>query len=134
MKKITLVLSSMLAFSGATQAAPGSPMAISTLELAGVCSDQSSPAPQIYCDVYGQGVYDSYLVTRHPVQAPNFICVVQPAPPRREVMNQFMDWVKKNPAHNSAPAADAFLRFLAVTFPCNSSTLSPTKAINKIVR
>ena len=134
MKKITLVLASLIVCSGTVLAAPDGARAISTQELAGVCGDQSSPHPQIYCDVYGQGVYDSYLVTRHPRRAPDFICVMQPAPSRREVMNQFMDWVKQNPGYNSAPAADTLLRFLAIRFPCDSSSMSPGNAVNKIIR
>ncbi len=134
MKKIAIVLAALLTCSGLAIAATGSPMAISTQELAGVCGDQSTPEPQTYCDVYGQGVYDGYLVTRHPSKAPEFICVVQPAPSRREVMNQFMDWVKANPQYNTAPAADSLMRFLAVRFPCNSSVMSPANAVNKIIR
>ncbi|APB98458.1 Rap1a/Tai family immunity protein [Polynucleobacter asymbioticus] len=134
MKKITIALTSLWIFSGATFAAPDTPKVISTQELAGVCGDQSSPTPQIYCDIYGQGVYDGYLVTRHPKNDPDFICVVQPAPTRREVMNQFVDWIKANPRYDTAPAADTFLRFLAVRFPCGSSAQSPNNAVNKIIR
>ncbi|MBU3622222.1 Rap1a/Tai family immunity protein [Polynucleobacter sp. AP-Latsch-80-C2] len=134
MNKITIHLASLLFCSGVVMAAPDGTRAISTQELAGVCGDQSSPQPQIYCDVYGQGVYDSYLVTRHPKKAPDFICVVQPAPSRREVMNQFIDWVKQNPGYNTAPAADTLLRFLAVRFSCESSSMSPGNAVNKIIR
>ena len=134
MKKIAIVFSVLLTCSGLATAVTGSPMAISTQELAGVCGDQSTPAPQTYCDIYGQGVYDGYLVTRHPSRAPEFICVAQPAPSRREVMNQFMDWVKANPQYNTAPAADSLLRFLAVRFSCNSSIMSPANAVNTIVR
>jgi Rap1a immunity proteins len=134
MKKTAIVLAALLTCSGLAMAASGSPMAISTQELAGVCSDQSTPEPQTYCDIYGQGVYDGYLVTRHPSKAPEFICVTQPAPSRREVMNQFMAWVKTNPQYNTAPAADTLMRFLAVRFPCNSSMMSPANAVNKIIR
>ncbi|MBU3617988.1 Rap1a/Tai family immunity protein [Polynucleobacter sp. JS-Fieb-80-E5] len=134
MKKIAIVFAALLTCSGIVIAATGSPMAISTQELAGVCGDQSTPEPQTYCDVYGQGVYDGYLVTRHPRKAPEFICVVQPAPSRREVMNQFMDWVKANSQYNTAPAADTLLRFLAVRFPCKSSVMSPANAVSKIIR
>lgn len=134
MKKITMLFASLLVCSGTVLAAPDGPRAISTQELAGVCGDQSSPQPQIYCDVYGQGVYDGYLVTRHPKAAMDFICVVQPAPSRREVMNQFVDWVKQNPGYNTAPAADTLLRFLAVRFPCESSVMSPGNAVKKIIR
>ncbi|SMC70883.1 hypothetical protein [Polynucleobacter kasalickyi] len=65
MKKINLVLTVLLISSAASAAGSGTTMAISTQELAGVCGDQSSSQPQIYCDVYGQGVFDGYLVTRH---------------------------------------------------------------------
>jgi hypothetical protein len=134
MKKLLIVLAALLTCSSLVMAVPGAPMAISTQELAGVCGDQSTPEPQTYCDIYGQGVYDGYLVTRHPNRAPEFICVAQPAPSRREVMNQFMDWVKANPRYNTAPAADSLLRFLAVRFSCNSSIMSPANAVNKITR
>lgn len=134
MKKISIALALMLIGSGIALAETGSSVAISTQELVGVCGDQSTPEPQIYCDVYGQGVYDSYLVTRHPNRAPEFICVVQPAQSRREVMSQFTDWTKVNPQFNTAPAADTLLRFLAMKFPCGSSVMSPANAVNKITR
>lgn len=134
MKKLSIVLASMLMSAGLAVAATGSTVAISTQELVGVCSDQSSPTQQTYCDIYGQGVYDSYLVTRHPRMGPGFICVIQPAPSRRDVMSQFVDWVKLNPAYNTAPAADALLRFLSMRFPCDASTMSPANSVNKIVR
>jgi hypothetical protein len=70
MKKISIILASLLLYTGAVLAEAGAPMAISTQELVGVCTDQSSPEPQIYCDVYGQGVFDGYLVTRHSNMAP----------------------------------------------------------------
>lgn len=134
MKKILFAVASLALCANMATAATGSPQAISTSELLGVCGDQSSPTPQIYCDIYGQGVYDSYLVTRHPRKAPEFICVIQPAPSRREVMNQFVEWVKINPTYNTAPAADTFLRYLAVKFPCDSSSMSPENAASKIIR
>lgn len=114
MKKIPLVLAVSLICAGSVMADAGNRMAISTQQFAGACKDQSSPESQIYCDVYDQGVYDGYLVTRHPNNAPDFICVVQPAPRRRVVMNQFVDWIKVNPQYDSTPAADTLLRFFAV--------------------
>jgi len=134
MKKITFVLAALLMSSGITLADTGAIRAISTQELAGVCQDQSSPEPQVYCDVYGQGVFDAYLVTRHPKGAPNFVCVTQPAPSRREVMTQFVAWVKTNQSYNNAPAADTLLRFLAVRFPCDASSMAPANAAGKIIR
>lgn len=134
MNKITILISSIVFSAGTALASTGDTKAISTQELAGVCGDQSNPVSQRYCDIYGQGVFDGYLVTRHPRVAPEFICVIQPAPSRREVMGQFIDWVKANPAFNNAPAADALLRFLAVRFPCKSSSQTPENAAGKIIR
>lgn len=134
MKKNSIALLLMIGCAGAAMAVTGAPVAISTQEMVAVCGDQSYPEPQIYCDVYGQGVYDSYLVTRYPVKAPEFICVVQPAQSRREVMGEFVEWSKRNPQYNTAPAADTLLRFLAIKFPCNSTVMAPANAVNKIVR
>lgn len=134
MKRISITIMLLLSILSVNEVMANSPRAISTQELVGVCTDQSSPAPQTYCDIYGQGIYDGYLVTRHPIQAPDFICVAQPAPSRREVMNQFIDWAKVNSKFNTAPAADTLLRFLAVRFPCGSSAASPENAVNKIIR
>lgn len=134
MKKITLVATSLLICSGAAFAQNERPVAISTQELYSVCADQSNPESQIYCDIYGQGVYDTYLVTRHPRSAPNFICVVQPAPTRRQVMNHFVEWVVQNPSYDRAPAADSLLRYLSHRFPCDSPNSYPPKAPNRLYR
>lgn len=134
MKNLSIVLASLCIYTGIAAADTGSPVAISTQEFVGVCSDQMTPESQVYCDVYGQGVYDSYLVTRHPRVAPEFICVVQPAQSRREVMNQFADWTKANPQYSTAPAADTLLRYLAVKFPCYASAMPPANPANKIIR
>ena len=91
MKKITVFFTALIVCSGSVLASLDGAKVISTKELVGVCADQSSSQQQVYCDVYGQGVYDSYLVTRHPKNAHEFICVAQPAPMRRDVMNQFTD-------------------------------------------
>jgi hypothetical protein len=134
MKKITMFLTSLIVCSGSAFASLDGAKVISTKELVEVCNDESSQQSQVNCDVYGQGVYDSYLVTRHPKNAHEFICVAQPAPPRRDVMNQFADWVKQNPRYNNAAAADTLLRFLAFRFPCASSNVSPGNSVNKIIR
>jgi uncharacterized caspase-like protein len=134
MKKITMFLTSLIVCSSSVLASLDGAKVISTKELVGVCTDQSSAQQQVYCDVYGQGVYDSYLVTRHPKNAHEFICVAQPAPTRHDVMNQFTDWVRQNPRFNNDPAADTLLRFLAFRFPCASSNMSPENTFNQIIR
>jgi hypothetical protein len=134
MKKNIFVLTFLALSCGSAYAATGSLVAISTQELVSVCNERSSSESKTYCDIYGQGVYDTYLVTRHPKGAPDFICVNQPAPPRREVMVMYVNWSSANPQYNSAPAADTFLRFLATKFPCEASSMSPNNDAKKIIR
>ena len=119
---------------GYADAQPSKSMAISSRELANICNDFANTESKNYCDIYGQGVYDAYLVTRHPSGASEFICVMQPAPVRREVMAQYMDWLSLNHHYDHVPAADSFLRFLSVRFPCDAAANVPSSPANKIIR
>ena len=91
--------------------------AISTQELIKDCKGKDGTF--ITCEIYGQAVYDTYLVTRNPKTAPDFICVQQPAPTRKEVIQEYVQWSDANPKYANDPAADTILRFLAGRFPCN---------------
>ena len=101
-----------LGFSSAAQAAN----MISTQELLQDCKGANGTF--ITCEIYGQAVYDTYLVTRNPKTAPDFICVQQPAPTRKEVIQEFITWADANTKYANEPAADSVLRFLAGKFPC----------------
>ncbi len=89
---------------------------ISTQELLQDCKGANGTF--ITCEIYGQAVYDTYLVTRNPKSAPEFICVKQPAPTRKEVIQEFVKWAETNTKYAADPAADSILRFLAGKFPC----------------
>ena len=119
MKKL-IVTASMaalgLAFSAGAQAAN----AISTEELMSYCKSTDSSS-FVTCEIYGQAVYDTYLVTRHPKYAPNTICVKQPAQPRKEVIQEYVAWSDANPKLAKAPAAETILRFLSSKFPCGKT-------------
>ena len=54
MKKITMFLTSLIVCSSSVLASLDGAKVISTKELVGVCTDQSSAQQQVYCDVYGQ--------------------------------------------------------------------------------
>ena len=90
--------------------------AISTQELVSYCKGKD--ATFMTCEIYGQAVYDTYLVTRHPKYAKSHICVQQPAPPRKQVIEEYVAWADANPKYAQQPAADTILRFLAGRFPC----------------
>ena len=104
--------SAVMSFSSGAQAAN----MISTQELLQDC--KGAGGTFITCEIYGQAVYDTYLVTRNSKTAPDFICVKQPAPTRKEVIQEFVTWAEKNSKYANEPAADSVLRFLAGKFPC----------------
>ena len=90
--------------------------AISTEQLVAYC-DGKDPT-FVTCEIYGQAVYDTYLVTRNAEFAKEYICVNQPAPPRKEIIAEYVAWAKANTKFAQDPAADTILRFLAGRFPC----------------
>jgi len=109
---LTAFTSVVLGFPTASQAAN----MISTQELLQDC--KGSNGTFITCEIYGQAVYDTYLVTRNPKTAPEFICIKQPAPTRNEVIQDYVKWAEANSKYATEPAADTLLRFLAGKFPC----------------
>ena len=90
--------------------------AMSTAEIVGYCSGETGTFST--CEIYGQAVYDTYLVFSQHRKAPKFICVKQPAPSRTEVIQEYVTWAKANPKYANDPAADSILRFLGNRFPC----------------
>lgn len=90
--------------------------AMSTEELLSYC--KSNDGSFVTCEIYGQAVYDTYLVYSQHKMAPKFICVKQPAPTRKEVIQNYITWADANPVYAKQPAADTLLRFLGERFPC----------------
>lgn len=121
MKK-TLILASAVAFSMSAFAAPAAqqqPARVLSLgDITNLCKNKDNPQAIGFCNGFGQGVYDAYLVTRHPKKAPSNICVKQPAPQRQQVLDDFLAWADKNAQYKDKPAAEAALRYLAERFPC----------------
>jgi hypothetical protein len=119
MKKLTIVASmavTAISLSAGAQAAS----AISTEELMSYCKSTDNSS-FVTCEIYGQAVYDTYLVTRHPKYAANTICVKQPAQPRKEVIQEYVAWVDANPKQAKVPAAETILRFLTSKYPCGKA-------------
>ena len=116
MKKTLIMAAAVVASATAFAAPTPTTKVISTQELVTLCKDKASPQSQSYCGGFGQGVYDSYLVTRTK-NAPSKICIPQGAK-NDKVVQEFIDWTEVNPKYNSAPAAEAVLRFLGGRHPC----------------
>lgn len=119
MKKLIVAASMAITALGLSTSAQAA-NAISTEELMSYCKSTDSSS-FVTCEIYGQAVYDTYLVTRHPKYAPSTICVKQPAQPRKEVIQEYVAWSDANPKQAKVPAAETILRFLASKYPCGKS-------------
>ena len=116
MKKVVMGVSMAVLGLGLASAAHADAPVMSTEELVSYCKGDSGTF--VTCEIYGQAVYDTYLVTRHPKYAKSNICVKQPAPSRKQVIEEYVAWADANPAGAKKPAAETILRFLAGRFPC----------------
>ena len=94
--------------------------AMSTEELVSYCAAPNGES-FVTCEIYGQAVYDTYLVYSQHRKSPKFICLKQPAPPRKQVIQDFVTWAQANPKYAKDPAADTILRFLGNKFPCGKA-------------
>ena len=82
------------------------------------CNNKSDVAAQNFCHGFGQGVYETYVVSRHPKNAPNFICLQQNGGSRQQYIDDFVKWTAANARFNQMSAADTILRYLGETYPC----------------
>lgn len=122
MKK--LLLTGCVALLGSSsvmaQSAPkGAPVAqTSTAAFVNMCENKKDVAAQNFCHGFGQGTYETYLVSRHPKTAKPFICVGEPPMTRQEHIDAFVKWSGSHPQYNQMSAADTILRYLGETYPC----------------
>lgn len=120
MKKLIIAsLATALSF-GFTANANAADNAMSTSDILTYC--KADGASFVTCEIYGQAVYDTYVVYSQHKKGPKFICVKQPAPTRAEVIKEYVAWAEANPAYGNQPAADTILRFLGGRFPCAKPT------------
>ncbi len=89
-----------------------------TQDFVAMCSKTNDVSAQSFCHGFGQGVFETYLITRHPKKAPAFICTAQSKNTRQDYINGFAKWSAANPKFNQMSAADTILRYLAETWPC----------------
>jgi hypothetical protein len=83
-----------------------------------MCNQKTDVAAQNFCHGFGQGVFETYLITRHPKRAPAFICAENSKNTRQDYIDGFVKWSASNPKFNQMSAADTILRYLAETLPC----------------
>ncbi|MDN3988680.1 Rap1a/Tai family immunity protein [Zwartia vadi] len=118
MKKI-IALTCLAFASASTAMAEQQPKAsTSTAQLVSICQQRSDVAAQNFCHGFGQGVFETYLISRHEKKAPPFICAEGTRLSRQEHLDNFIQWTAANPKFNQLSAADTILRYLGETYPC----------------
>lgn len=117
-KKMTLSLAASIALLAvpAVQAAQSS---ITTAEMLEYC--KGTGGSFVTCEIYGQAVYDTYLVMSDSGQALRNICVNQPAPSRTEVIEGYVKWAQDSTKLAKDPAAQTMLQYLVQRFPCSKT-------------
>jgi hypothetical protein len=90
----------------------------STQDFVAMFSQKTDVAAQNFCHGFGQGVFETYLITRHPKHSPAFICAENSKNTRQDYIDGFVKWSATNPKFNQMSAADTILRYLAETLPC----------------
>lgn len=100
--------------------AQNAPTLVTTQTFVTACQNASSPSDQSFCHGFAQGVYDTYVMSRHPKRNPEFICFKDQRLTRQQALSDFLTWTGKNPQFAEKSAADTILRYLAGTYPCKS--------------
>ena len=122
MKPTLLICSAVLALTSAASMAKDTPKASTTTQqYVAMCQNKTDSAAQNFCHGFGQGVYETYLITRHPKRAKPFVCIPEPGQSRQDMVNSFVTWTARHPQFNNASAADTILRYLGETYPCNKA-------------
>jgi hypothetical protein len=91
---------------------------ITTEQYVAYCNNKSDIAAQNFCHGFGQGVYETYVVSRHPKNAPHFVCLQPAGASRQQYIDGFVKWTAANARFNQLSAADTILRYLGETYPC----------------
>lgn len=117
MKKVILMAGIALAAASTVQANPSHTVTL-TAPYVAMCENKANVAEQNFCHGFGQGVYDTYLMSRHPKSAPHYVCPPDPAPKRSDVLAEFIVWANQNKQFADKSAADTIMRYLAGRYPC----------------
>lgn len=93
-------------------------------------TDPLYAASTAFCHGYLVGAYQYHVAIfghgkSHPV-----VCFAEPVPTRTQAIEQFIAWLKANPAYLKEKAPDAITRYLVETYPCKAPD-KPTKTGGK---
>jgi len=119
MKRPILVAGLALLACTAAHAQSGKPAIVTTQAFIDACNS-SVASEKAFCQGFAQGVFDTYVISRHPKKSPEFICFKDKSTTRSQALKDFTAWVEKYPQYAEKSASDTILRYLAHAYPCNS--------------
>ena len=85
-------------------------------------SDPMHVASTAFCHGYLVGAYQYHVAIFGQGKSRPVVCFPDPAPTRTQAIEQFIGWLKANPAYAAEKAPDAITRFLVETWPCKAPT------------
>jgi hypothetical protein len=91
-------------------------------DLVALCDRDPSSVDYIaarnFCLGYALGAYQYYYVSALADPDMKIVCVKEPYPERKKVIEDFVVWSKAHPSFMKETAIDALFRFLVEAFPC----------------
>ncbi len=81
-------------------------------------AEKDGVAADNFCHGFTQATVDMQLTQERKANQPRTICFPTPAPKRSATLEEFVTWVRAQPARLSAPPSEAFLQFMTERFPC----------------
>lgn len=118
MKKIILAACLAVGLASGVQAKTSAHQIVTTKAFITACTNSNDAADKAFCNGFAQGVYDTYVMSRHEKRSPDFICLGDNRPTRQQSVNDFVKWNEQNPQYLERSAADTLLRYLATVYPC----------------
>lgn len=71
-----------------------------------------------FCIGFLVGAYHYHAVSTSGEEGKPLVCLPDPAPPRGQVITQFVDWANDHPEYMAEEPVDTWFRFLIETYPC----------------
>lgn len=98
---------------------------VDTQDVVDVCtvpeSDPLYTASIAFCHGYLVGAYQYHVAMFGHGKSKSVVCLPEPPPSRTQAVDQFISWVKADPARAKDKPADALTQFLVETWPCSAS-------------
>lgn len=81
-------------------------------------SDSYYAVATAFCHGYAVATYDVYEALTARKNAKHFVCMPEPAPPRTQVIADFVTWMNAHRQYDEEHPTNAIFKFLVEKWPC----------------